>query len=291
MNLDKPKQWLLLIHQIPPKPDYFRVKIWRRLQQVGAVAIKQSVYVMPRSEQAYEDLNWILKEVLEGGGEASLSEAAFLEGITDDDVTGMFRAARAADYDRIITDARRLSEGAKNAAEGVSKQRVQYARLKKRLEEVTALDFFSAPERGAAEGALAQLASSFAEAEPERARKSVGQVRGKTWVTRKGVFIDRIACAWVIRRHIDNQAGFKFTADPKYRPKRDELRFDMFDGEFTHRQGKCSFEVMLEEFQLDDPAMLAVSEIIHDIDLKEDRFGRPETAGIHGLFSGPCGRP
>ena len=163
---------------------------------------------------------------------------------------------------------------------------MQYARLKKRLEEVTALDFFSAPERGAAEGALAQLASSFAEAEPERARKPVGQLRGKTWVTRKGVFIDRIACAWVIRRHIDNQAGFKFTADPKYRPKRDELRFDMFDGEFTHRQGKCSFENMLEEFQLDDPAMLAVSEIIHDIDLKEDRFGRPETAGIHSLFSG-----
>ena len=118
MTLDKPKQWLLLIHQLPPKPDYFRVKIWRRLQQVGAVAIKQSVYVMPRTEQAYEDLNWILKEVLEGGGEASLSEAAFLEGVTDDDVIGMFRAARAADYDRIIADARSLSEGAKMRPKG-----------------------------------------------------------------------------------------------------------------------------------------------------------------------------
>jgi hypothetical protein len=61
MNNQDTIQWLLLIHQIPPKPDYFRVKIWRRLQKIGAVAIKQSVYVLPDNAQSHEDLLWIVK--------------------------------------------------------------------------------------------------------------------------------------------------------------------------------------------------------------------------------------
>ncbi len=82
MNNQNTTEWLLLIHQIPPKPDYFRVKIWRRLQKVGAVAIKQSVYVLPVNEQSYEDLHWIVKEITEGRGTASLSKTVFLEGLS-----------------------------------------------------------------------------------------------------------------------------------------------------------------------------------------------------------------
>src|SRR6266566_8640209 len=76
-------RWLLLIHQIPPKPDYLRVKIWRRLQRIGAVAIKNSVYVLPRTEQAAEHFQWILREIEDSGGEASVCEAAFVTGLSD----------------------------------------------------------------------------------------------------------------------------------------------------------------------------------------------------------------
>ena len=103
--------WLLLIHQIPPKPNYFRVKIWRRLQKLGAVAIKNSVYALPGSEQAQEDLNWILREIVEGGGDASLVEARLVEGLNDEQVREMFRAARDADYEAVGEEVREVARG------------------------------------------------------------------------------------------------------------------------------------------------------------------------------------
>src|SRR5260221_5666323 len=90
--------WFLLIHQVPPKPNYFRVKIWRRLQRLGAVGIKNSVYALPSSEQAQEDLNWVLREIVQGGGDASLVEAPLVRGLDDAQVEGKFPAAPAAGY-------------------------------------------------------------------------------------------------------------------------------------------------------------------------------------------------
>ena len=103
-------RWLLLIHQIPPKPDYFRVKIGRRLQRIGAVAIKNSVYVLPKNDQTQEDFQWVLREIVEGRGEASLCEARFVEGLSDEQVETLFQAARGAEYDQIAEEARRLAE-------------------------------------------------------------------------------------------------------------------------------------------------------------------------------------
>src|SRR5215210_3761573 len=102
-------RWLLLIHQLPPKPDYFRVKIGRRLQRVGAVAIKNSVYALPHGGDAQEDLQWIVREIVEGGGEASVCEASFLEGLTNDGVVALFRAARDRDYAEITEAASRVA--------------------------------------------------------------------------------------------------------------------------------------------------------------------------------------
>src|SRR5882724_11894851 len=99
-------RWLLLIHQIPPKPNYLRIKIGRRLQRLGAVAIKNSVYVLPRSDQAYEDFQWVLREIVEGGAHASMCEARFVEGLSDEQVEALFQAARDADYSRIAEEAR-----------------------------------------------------------------------------------------------------------------------------------------------------------------------------------------
>src|SRR5574341_2511789 len=148
-------RWLLLIHQLPPKPDYFRVKIWRRLQRLGAVAIKNSVYVLPKNDQTQEDLQWVLREIIEGRGDASLCEARFVDGLSDDQVEALFQTARDIEYGQVAAEARRLSAMPLPDGQIEETRRTQLdidlARLKRRLAEVVAIDFFSAPGREAAE--------------------------------------------------------------------------------------------------------------------------------------------
>ena len=111
-------------------------------------------------------------------------------------------------------------------------------------------------------------------------------LKDRTWVTRRGVQIDRIASAWLIRRFIDERARFKFVPSSGYRPEPGELRFDMFEGEFTHKGDRCTFEVLIDHGSLADPALKAIAEIIHDIDLKDDKYGREEVAGVRSLIAG-----
>src|SRR5215216_201271 len=89
-----PAPWLLLIHQIPPKPDYFRVKVRRRLDRLGSVALKNSVYVLPVNEDTTEDFEWLAREIRAEGGAATLCRASLLDGIGDAELEGMFRSAR-----------------------------------------------------------------------------------------------------------------------------------------------------------------------------------------------------
>jgi hypothetical protein len=286
------RAWLMLIHQIPPKPDYFRVKIWRRLQQIGAVAVKQSVYVLPHNEEAYEDFSWLLKEIVEGGGEAFVGEVDFLEGLPDDRVIALFQEARRADYEKVIEEARLLLAGLDEAGAGtvvsIGDAEGQHARLQKRAQEIFAIDFFPAPQRGVAEVLLAGIADKLkgAKSGREAAGKAIEEVKGRTWVTRANVFVDRMACAWLIRRFIDADARLKFVGSKKYTPRPGELRFDMFDAEYTHDGDLCSFEVMIERFGLDRRALTPIAEMVHDIDLKDEKFNRPETAGLAALISG-----
>jgi hypothetical protein len=284
-------RWLLLIHQIPPKPSYFRVKIWRRLQQLGAVPIKQSVYVLPKNDQTLEDFSWTLREIKDGGGEASICEAAFVDGISDDQIVAMFRESRKVEYEEIIRDTRsildELPSGPAAQIEDVSHADGQLARLQKKMAELAAIDYFECPDRGVAELLLANLSDQLKGAKTGKhlPGKTLPELSGKTWVTRKNVYVDRIACAWLIRRFVDPAARFKFVTSKKYKPLPNELRFDMFDAEFTHDGNLCSFEVMIRRLGLDPKPFAKLAEIVHDIDLKEEKFGRPETAGLKMIFS------
>jgi hypothetical protein len=285
--------WLLLIHQIPPKPNYFRVKIWRRLQRLGAVGIKNSVYALPASEQAHEDLNWVLREIVEGGGDASLVEARFVEGISDEQVEEMFRSARDAEYQEVAQGARELLRKLPRKGEVGDERRAelepQLVRLQKRVAEIAAVDFFHGRGREPVEGLIQELAERLApreskvEGQPPAAAE---KPRGRTWVTRTGIHVDRMASAWLIRRFIDPDARFKFVAAREHRHKEGELRFDMFDGEYTHKGELCTFEVLLQTFEITDGALRPIAEIVHDIDLKDDKYGRPETVGLEKLING-----
>src|SRR5215218_3213939 len=100
----------MLVHQLPAKPAYLRVKVWRRLQGLGAVAVKNSVYALPSSAEAQEDFEWLLREIQDGGGEAMVCEARLVDGMTDGDVRALFDRARDADYSAIAKDARELTK-------------------------------------------------------------------------------------------------------------------------------------------------------------------------------------
>lgn len=284
-------RWLLLFHQIPPKPNYFRVKIWRRLQRLGAVAVKNAVYALPKSDQAQEDLQWVLREIAEGGGDATLCEVRLIDGLTDPEVEALFQRARDADYAALAEEVRVIAQSLPARRKPNDEERAgtaaELARMQRRLREIEAIDFFGASGRETVAGlvgALAQRVGADPTAQTPTAR--VDDVRGRTWVTRKGIHVDRIGSAWLIRRFIDPDARFKFVAARGYRPAARELRFDMFEAEFTHEGDRCSFEVLVQRFGLKDPALGPIAEIVHDIDLKDGKFGRPDAEGVARVIAG-----
>jgi hypothetical protein len=212
-------RWLLLIHAIPPEPAYLRVKVRRRLRRLGAVALKNSVYLLPNTEESMEDLRWLAQEIRADGGEATIAAADIVDGFSVDEIS-----------------ARLEDEG-------------------------------HAMPAPVASGTLA-----------------LGELRARRWVTRAGIKVDRMASAWLIRTRIDPQATFRFATDAAP-PVAGEIRFDMYDGEFTHVGDRCTFEVLLAHAGLVTNAPLrTISEIVHDIDCKDARYGRPETAGVSLLI-------
>jgi hypothetical protein len=289
------QSWLLLVHQIPAKPAYLRVKIWRRLQGIGAVAVKNAVHALPMNEGTQEDFEWLLREIVEGGGEAFVCEARLMDGLSDEEVRRLFDQARDADYEQIAKEARGLIKSLRpNPKTGtVNDLRAQVGRLRKRLSQIVSIEFFGAIGRETAEGLLGELDARINEDESVKGKvktnskpSALGTLRNRTWVTREGVHVDRIASAWLIRRFIDPEARFKFVSGKNYRRDEGELRFDMFQAEFTHEGDKCTFEVLLDRGALNDPALRAIAEIIHDIDLKDGKFNREEAAGIRTLIDG-----
>lgn len=281
--------WLILIHQIPAKPSYFRAKIWRRLQQIGAIPIKQAVYAMPNTDRCLEDLTWIAKEINDQGGEAIILNASLLEGLVDEQVIQLFNKARQADYEKILDEGRTLMHSyhsQKRTDSVVLEHKTGLRKLKKLFTATVNIDFFSLPEQQQAEACLDEMETIFhlpggKERLPLAAEL---ELSGYTWVTKSNVYVDRIASAWLIKRFIDHEASFKFTKDSHYEVSDNEFRFDMREAEYTHQGDMCTFEVLVQTFCAGDRGLGTIAKLIHDIDLKDDSFGLPETAGIHAIL-------
>src|SRR5471030_2447294 len=159
-------RWLLLIHQLPPSPSYLRVKIARRMQRIEAVAIKNTVYVLPATEISLEDFQWALREIGAGGGEANLFEARVIEGLSDSEVQQLFNTARNEDYAGLAVEARDLLKAASRKRRNVEQISTSLQRLRKRTSEIGAIDFFGAPKGNLASALLSQIAERIAEAPP-----------------------------------------------------------------------------------------------------------------------------
>src|SRR5262249_41810373 len=205
-----------------------------------------------------------------------------------------FVEARELEYRAIAEEAAKLLR-APTARRGPARRPANLAasveRLRRRKAEVEEIDYFSAPAGAALERLIARLERQSTAA-PRQTAQTNGQrwqradVQGRTWVTRKGIFVDRIASAWLIRQFIDPDARFKFVPARGYQPEPGELRFDMYEAEFTHDGELCTFEVLLRDFGLSEPGLRAIAEIVHVIDLKVDEPARPETIGVAHVLEG-----
>ncbi|MEP6621485.1 MAG: chromate resistance protein ChrB domain-containing protein [bacterium] len=295
-------RWLLLIHQIPPKPDYLRVKIGRRLQRIGAIPIKNSVYALPARPESYEDFQWIVREIAESGGDAFISEAVLGDGLTNEAVREKFDGSRNADYAEILVDAKALLKATRATAKarrGAASQKLdarrpleqELAKLRRRYEAASAIDFFGASGQEVTAAALAEIQDSLRQNStgvPDRTTDSPHD--GATWVTRRDVHVDRIASAWLIRRFIDRHPTFRFVDPVRYAHRDGELRFDMFEAEYTHMGDACTFETLVSTFVPEDAALQEIAEVVHDVDCKDAKFRREEAPGLARVVAGVVAR-
>ncbi|HLL23525.1 MAG TPA: chromate resistance protein ChrB domain-containing protein, partial [Kofleriaceae bacterium] len=249
---------------------------------------------LPNREACVEMFEWLARELTELGGQASLCEGRFLESSTDDDIAHRFASARDADYAEVGAAAKTLLaklEAKRLPADRIKLLAEQHGKLVHRLAEIVAIDFLDAPGRVPAEGLVTAVGRALprdGKVMPAPKLERAPRPSGATWVTRAGVHVDRIASAWLIRRFIDPRARFKFVSAQGYTAEPGEVRFDMFDAEFTHVGDRCTFEVLMERMGLDDVALTPIAEIIHDLDLHDDKFRRDETIGVRSTVDGIC---
>lgn len=284
--------WLLLIHQIPATPAYLRIKVGRRLARVGALALKGSVYALPANETSREDFSWVRREIVDGGGEAVVLSATTVEGLSDGELERMFQDVRAKDYAELAAELAPLAEtGRSEKARERQAALAELGKIELRFREVQRVDFFHVGAGAELGAQIEQLKHALEQRgalpdAPSRKELRVADYQGRTWVTRTGVKIDRMACAWLIRRHIDKKPKFRFVDPAKYTPKKGELRFDMAEGEFTHEGELCSFEVLCQRFGIKTSVIVRVGEVVHDLDIKDGRYGHPETEGVRRMLDG-----
>jgi hypothetical protein len=283
----KSRRWLLLLHQIPPKPGYLRARILRRLSELGALAIKNSAYLLPDTKDTSIHFARLCREIEQEGGAAWLFRSQMLSGISDEQIEDAFRQLHALEYENLTQQSRKLLEECSPPSKDALSA---YRRLSKRSQKLRTIDFFDSPLRPTFEQILSEVRQGLRSAESHGV-SPIAATRGRVWVTRKGIHVDQIASAWLIRRFIDPLARFRFVEIANYPHSAEEIRFGMIEGEFTRRGNSCTFEMLLSTNDLrTDLSLVAISEIIHDIELQDDRFQRKETPGLSKLIKGLCSK-
>ena len=283
-------RWLLLVLQLPAQPSNARVKTWRRLQQLGAIAVKNSVYVLPNSAQAIEDFEWLRSEIEALKGQANLFTAASVDGVEEQEIIDQFQTARADEFRQFRRDLGRLGPSAKRSSMRGEAMMRTMRQMRERFRRISDIDFFTAPGGHEAEQELAALERTSRSAVPRKGtaiplehldRKDF---KRRIWVTRPRPGVDRFASAWLISRFIDPGAKFRFAADAQQ--VNDGIPFDMYGAGFRHEGDHCTFETLQARFAIADPTVRRIGEIVHDLDLKEDRFRSPQAPAIGALVEG-----
>ena len=278
------RRWLLLAHQLPATPSNLRVKTWRRLQELGALPIKQSVYVLPDSAEAREDFEWLRVEIEGAGGEAVLFAAEHLGAEAETALVEEFRRTRQEAYTELAAELQRARPKSGAHREPIAAK--ELARYRDRFNAIERMDFFGSAGRDRVASLLSALEPKRQEASKTAASKgAAANFHGRLWVTRPRPGVDRMGSAWLIRRFIDSAARFDFVTDAK-NAGADALPFDMYGVGFGHEGDRCTFETLVARFDVTDAAVARLAEVVHDLDLKDNKFGAAEAATMGAAIDG-----
>jgi hypothetical protein len=279
-------QWLVFSYSLPSKAQSSpRVTLWRRLRRLGAITVKTGVYVLPALEECIEAFQWLAQEVQQANGEALVIHVEQFDGLTDEQLIQLFRDARHHDYVEIDQTAAEIENHLNSDLDEESKEQLleKLAKLRKRYSEVRRLDFFDCPDATSVEVRFSRMEQICQPLLMHPARQvALADYYDRQWVTRPRPFIDRLGCAWLIRRFINPQAVIRYSLHPELA----EVAFDIKEAEFGHQGNLCSFETMLVRFGLDDLALQNIAAIIHELDLRDGLYSSPEATGVETIIRG-----
>jgi len=267
--------WLLLMFSLPANQASRRVEVWRKLKQYGVLPLPSSGYLLPNSATNQEHFEWLAAAIRKYKGSASVVKVNEIDDQPAAQLRQRFTEARTRDYEELQRELRKKPLKNKSA---------DLARLRRRFQQIVNIDFFNSPLRSRVEGLLNSadgLVQTIAPASGQKRKEYVN----RTWVTRPRPGIDRVSSAWLIRKFIDANARFAFANEPSRVPG--AVPFDMFQaGGFGHRGEDCTFETLRKEFAIRDPKVAVIAQIIHDADLEDEKYGRPEGIALDRVLIG-----
>jgi hypothetical protein len=282
--------WLVLLVSLPVTPSSLRVRAWRKLKALGAVALKKSAYLLPLTPENSEQFQWLTQEVQRDGGEATLLTVDHIENMKRAEVIRLFQQAREQDYKHLAERYRKILRGLSGRAPAkiTGRRDEELARLLRDLERVREIDFFDAPGyqevKRLRETIQMQLHPPGSVAPVGQAAMPLDSLKGRRWVTRPRPHVDRIGSAWLIKRFIDPEAEFLFVPPPEF--PTDAIPFDALGAEFGHQGEDCTFETFLKRFGLRDRRLAQLAEIVHEVDLRDQKFRREEARGVDLVIRG-----
>src|SRR5256884_8004635 len=285
----KAAAWLLLITNLPGRNPTLRMRVWRALKAAGAGLLRDGVYVLPNSAASLLVFEEQGREIQAGSGLVQI--LSFDADSPEQNAALVALFDRTPEYQEAV---RRLDSFKRELAKRKETEaRQRLTALGREVGTLVARDFFPGQARGQVEGALADAESAlnarFAPDEPHAAhrkipRREIKDYRGRKWVTREHLWIDRVSSAWLIRRFIDPDAKFLWLKRVKDRPKR-ALGFDFDGAEFTHVDSKVTFEVLLASFGLEnEPGLARLGALVHHLDV--GGIPIPEAPGFAAIAAG-----
>lgn len=230
-----------------------------------------------------ESFQWLAQEIQQSKGEVMLMKVESFEKLSERQIIEFFHSARKKDYDELLLEIKALGKETDNARN--SKWRDRLEKSRKRFTKINEVDFFYSPYSAKTKDLLGRLEARLYPPIAGTATITTLKIcdyKGRAWVTRPRPYVDRLACVWLIRRFIDDKAAIRYADEPD----NNELSIDMKEAVFGHRGNFCSFEVMMRSFDIKDEGVRALAEIIHEIDLRDSKYRRPETEGVELVLKG-----
>ncbi|MBD2773948.1 chromate resistance protein ChrB domain-containing protein [Iningainema tapete] len=264
-----------------------RVALWRRLRRLGAISLKGGINVLPARDECVESFQWLAQEVQQAKGEALVMRVERFEGLADEEIIELFRTARSEEYQEVETQAIELEKAINPniSLEERSSMLETLEKLRRQQSEIARVDFFDCPDGPRITSHLNRIAQALSPSTSmvmEIPRTAIAEYQNKHWVTRPRPYVDRLACIWLIRKFINANAVIRYS----HSAVPDEIAFEMKEAQFEHCGNLCTFEVMVRAFDLEDSPMQVIGEIVHEIDLRDGLFARPETAGVEVVLRG-----